>query len=78
MTAEQHLKEEIKTRIEYIPAERLSDVLDFIIHIEEDSEETGIMIYAGILSDVEEEIMNNLTIHLHKNRLSQSRRVGWI
>lgn len=69
MTAEQKLKEEIKERIEHVPAERLSDVLDFIKSMEENSEIAEVLSFAGMFNDLDEEIINTLTVSLHKIRL---------
>ncbi|GEM_PF-2102614 len=75
MTAEQHLKEEIKTRIEYIPVERLSDVLEFIRNIEVNPEVNEILSYAGILEEVDQDIFDEWTIRLHESRILQSRQL---
>lgn len=73
MTAEQKLKEEIKERIEHVPAERLSDVLDFIKNMEEGAEVAEIMSFAGIFSDLDNEVLDAITIDLQENRMLQSR-----
>lgn len=73
MTAEQKLKEEIKERIEHVPAERLSDVLDFIKNMEEGAEVAEIMSFAGIFSDLDNEVLDAMTIDLQENRMLQSR-----
>ena len=74
MSGEQQLKLEIKKRIDHIPAERLSDVLEFIKQIEIPKKETiEILAFAGSLKDLDKEVFEDLTIHLHENRLLQSR-----
>lgn len=76
MTAEQKLKEEIKERIEHVPAERLSDVLDFIKNMEENSEIAEVMSFAGMFNDLDEDLFEDLTTKLHDNRVAQSRSIS--
>ncbi|MDX1666999.1 MAG: hypothetical protein R3350_07210 [Saprospiraceae bacterium] len=76
MTAEQRIKEEIQEKIEHIPTERLIDVLDFLIKIEEEEQHIQeILSFAGMWQDLDQEVVDDLTTDLHKNRLALDREI---
>jgi len=68
MTA--NMKEQIKEKIDLISSERLADVLDFLMKIEEEEQHIqGILSFAGAWQDLDQEAIDDLTINLHKNRM---------
>jgi len=68
------IRDEIKTRVDQVPAERLSDILEFIKQFESEGEEdSGILNYFGIWKDLDEELLEDLTINLHENRIETTR-----
>lgn len=67
------IRDEIKTRVDQVPAERLSDILEFIKQFESEEEDSGILNYFGIWKDLDDELLDDLTINLHENRIETTR-----
>jgi hypothetical protein len=76
MTANQSVKEQVKEKIEQIPAERLADVLDFLLKIEEEEQHIlEILSFAGTWKGLDQDLWDDLTIDLHKNRMLTDREI---
>lgn len=76
MATEQLIKEQIREKIEHIPSERLADVLDFLLKIEEEEQHVReILSFAGIWRDMDKELIDELTVNLHKNRMASDRQI---
>ncbi|MEZ5045023.1 MAG: hypothetical protein R2828_34320 [Saprospiraceae bacterium] len=68
------IREEIKTRVDKISGEKLSDILEFIKQFESDQEEDSTLLnYFGIWENIDDELIDDLTINLHENRLEPTR-----
>jgi hypothetical protein len=76
MTADQRIRNQIKDKIEQLPSEKLADVLDFLASIDDPEKHIkGILSFAGSWQDLEQEVVNDLTIDLHKNRMVSDREI---
>lgn len=70
------LRERIKEKIEHISPERLVDVLDFLKKIEEEElHSLEVLSFAGTWQDLDPEVLDDLTVDLHKNRMISSREI---
>lgn len=68
------IREEIKTRVDKISGEKLSDILEFIKQFESEQEEDSTLLnYFGIWENLDNELIDDLTINLHENRLEATR-----
>ncbi len=76
MTVNQGIKEQIKEKIEHLPAERLADVLEFLLKIEEEEQHVlKILSFAGTWKESDQEVLDDLTIDLHRNRMLSDREI---
>ncbi|MBK8703774.1 MAG: hypothetical protein IPN33_09175 [Saprospiraceae bacterium] len=76
MTADQRIRNQIKDKIEQLPSEKLADVLDFLASIDDQEKHIReILSFAGSWQDLDQEVVNDLTIDLHKNRMVSNREI---
>jgi phosphopantetheine adenylyltransferase len=76
MTADQRIKKQIIEKIDHIPSERLSDVLEFLAKIEEEEQHIKeILAFAGTWQDLDQEVVDDLTVNLHANRILSNRAI---
>ena len=73
MTASQRLRDDIRKRIEKLPADQLQELLIFLISLEKDTTHIEkVLSFAGIFKDLDDEVFDDLTINLHENRMAST------
>lgn len=76
MTVDQRIREQIKEKIEHLPSEKLADILDFLAKIDDQEQHVReILSFAGSWESLDEEVLNDLTVGLHKNRMVSDREI---
>lgn len=74
MTHSSRLKIEIIEKLELFSMAKLDQVLTFIKRLDNDKElPNRILSYSGVWKDIEDDVMDDLTIHLHTNRAKDVR-----
>lgn len=74
MVEDRKIREEIKETVDHIPSEWLNEILEFIRRLESKKNESDdILSYFGIWKDMDDDLINDLTINLHDNRLEPER-----
>ena len=69
MTQSSKIKLEIIQKIEQFSNTKLVKVLSFVKELDSDEERKNrILSFAGIWEDMDKEVLDELTIHLHENR----------
>lgn len=70
MVEDRKIREEIKETVDHIPSEWLNEILEFIRQLEsKENESDDILSYFGIWKDMDDDLINDLTINLHDSRL---------
>ena len=75
MTLKLKLKKEILDKIESLQEDRLEKLLLFIEELEKLERKKKILSFAGKFKNINEEIFNDLTVNLHKNRKTDIRQI---
>jgi|GEM_PF-2399335 len=76
MTVDQRIREQIKEKIEHLPSEKLADILDFLDRIDDQEQHVReILSFAGSWQGLDEEVLNDLTVDLYKNRMVSDREI---
>ncbi|MDX2305089.1 MAG: hypothetical protein NW226_19925 [Microscillaceae bacterium] len=70
MTTQEQLRQRIIHKIEKLPDDKLNSLELYINTLEQENQaKAEILSFAGIFRDLDQEVINELTIHLHENRL---------